>query len=522
MKYIKKRLISIGMCACLLSTLTGCGTYFGNEAVETTTLSKEPKELVLWYTNEELSEYIEKTVSEYEATNHVSITTKLVSGIDYIENMNQAVLSEDQAPDLFIAENSNLEKIYLAGLSTDITDEVLNENNYYKTALNAFTFKDKILAYPMYFETSYLLYNQDYVQQPPESIEDILLFADEFDAPEGVESILNWDVTDILCNYFFIGKYLNNDEINNENYIVDKEKLTEAFAYYQNLNQYFAIDSSSIDYEMAFQNFIDGKSVFTIAKTDKLPEIEMIEGDVNEEVQADSDAKDNGNSNTIKDGSNEAEENADEKAQNEENVNKSVKETSKNDETDNEGSSKESVKTAKSSYGLEESYYAGIEKVLRKIPKEETKIEQPEQIEEENELEQDESEQNLPVKSENDKFKIAVLPNLTNNLESAGISINYGVVVSGYTKEMEESKAFAKFLAYENAQNLYKEAGKLSSRNHLIYENENIEAVLRQYEKSVCVPKIMENGDYWLKLEIYFSNIWNATPVEQIIDEMIR
>lgn len=518
MKYIKRKIISIGMCACLLSTLTGCGTYFGDKAVETTTLVEEPKELVLWYTNEELSEYIEKTVSEYEKANQVSIITKLVSCVDYIENMNQAVLSEDQAPDLFIAENSNLEKIYLAGLSAEITDDAVTENNYYKTALNSFTFKDKLLAYPMYFETSYLLYNQEYVQQPPESIEDILVFADEFDAPEGVESILNWDVTDILCNYFFVGKYLNNDEINNKNYIMDKEKLTEAFTYYQNLNQYFAIDSSNIDYETAFQNFVDGKSVFTIAKTDKLPEIEMIEGDVSEDVQADKDAKDSESNDAIKEGINEAEENANEKAQNEENVNKSSEETSKNNETDNEGSSKESNKTSKSSYGigLDESYFAGIEKVLRNIPQEEIEIDESEQSEqEENELEQSSS-------NGNEKFKIAVLPNLTDSLESSGISINYGVFVNGYTKEMEASKDFARYLAYENAGNLYIEAGKLSSRNNLVYESENIANVLKQYEKSVCAPKIMENGDYWLKLEISFSNIWNGTAVEEIIKEMIQ
>lgn len=518
MKYMKRKIISIGMCACLLSTLTGCSSYFKDKAVETTTLVEESKELVLWYTNEELSEYIEKAVSEYEATNQVSITTKLVSGVDYIENMNQAVLSEDQAPDLFIAENSNLEKIYLAGLSAEVTDDAVTENNYYQTALSAFTFKDKLLAYPMYFETSYLLYNQEYVQQPPESIEDILVFADEFDAPEGVESILNWDVTDILCNYFLIGKYLNNNEINNKSYVIDKEKLTEAFTYYQNLNQYFAIDSSSVDYETAFQNFVDGKSVFTIAKTDKLPEIEMIEGDVSEDVQADKNAENSADNDTIEEGSNETEENANEKAQNEENVNKSSEETSNNNETDNEGSAKESNETPKSSYGigLDESYFAGIEKVLRNIPQEEIEIDVPEQVEqEENELEQSSS-------NGNEKFKIAVLPNLTDSLESSGISINYGVFVSGYTKEMDASKAFARYLAYENAENLYKEAGKLSSRNNLVYESENIEAVLKQYEKSVCAPKIMENGDYWLKLEISFSNIWNGIAVEEIIDEMIQ
>lgn len=244
----------------------------------------------------------------------------------------------------------------------------------------------------------------------------------------------------------------------------------------------------------------------------------MIEGDVSEDVQADKDAKDSESNDAIKEGINEAEENANEKAQNEENVNKSSEETSKNNETDNEGSSKESNKTSKSSYGigLDESYFAGIEKVLRNIPQEEIEIDESEQSEqEENELEQSSS-------NGNEKFKIAVLPNLTDSLESSGISINYGVFVNGYTKEMEASKDFARYLAYENAGNLYIEAGKLSSRNNLVYESENIANVLKQYEKSVCAPKIMENGDYWLKLEISFSNIWNGTAVEEIIKEMIQ
>ena len=203
MRKITKKLVSLGISFTLVLGLFGCGLKADKNAVETSTTSvNQPTEIVLWYTNEELSDYIENAVRVYEETNNITITTKLVSGIDYIENINQAVLSEDMAPDLFIAENNNLEKIYLAGLASESLDETLSESNYYKTALDAFTYKDKLLAYPLYFETSYLLYNQEFVQTPPSTIDEILAFSDEFDAPEGVEAIFNWDISDILSNYF--------------------------------------------------------------------------------------------------------------------------------------------------------------------------------------------------------------------------------------------------------------------------------------------------------------------------------
>jgi hypothetical protein len=43
---------------------------------------------------------------------------------------------------------------------------------------------------------------------------------------------------------------------------------------YQQLNQFFAIDAESVDYDSIVQDFIDGKIVFTIATTDIIKKIE--------------------------------------------------------------------------------------------------------------------------------------------------------------------------------------------------------------------------------------------------------
>jgi maltose-binding protein MalE len=465
MKYILKKGLSIGLSILLLTSITGCTNqnkdpYMAVSMKDTTV----PEELVLWYTNEGLSTYIEEAANEYKTEHNITIVPKLVSEIDYIENMNQAVLSDETAPDLFISENCDLEKLYLAGLTTPNQDADYTADKFYETALNAFTYKDKLLAYPLYFETSYLIYNANYVTTPPSTMDDILNFASEFDAPEGVETILNWDVTDALCNYFFIGNYINHDENAQDSCFTDKDKVLQALTYYQSLNQYFAIDADTVDYEEAFQNFMEGKSVFTIAKTDKLPEFEVAEG-ISQSTGVDVQGK----------------------------------------------------KLSASVIG------AGVETIWSKTEVEgnitdntNATVDNTKQ----NSSIMEESKNSATIQDSNLAIKIAPLPNLTNEIVSKGIAVSYGVFVNGYTSKKQEAADFAKYLSYSKADQLYQETGKLSVYKQINYNNENISTVLNEYAKASTAPKLMEEGDFWLQLEIAFSNIWKGADVTQTVEEL--
>lgn len=105
----------------------------------------------------------------------------------------------------------------------------------------------------------------------PQTIDEMTTLADSYDAPDEMESFLTWDVTDVFYNYFFLGNAINVGgeagwdssklDIYNENAIASLEE-------YQNLNQFFSIDTSECSYENVIQDFIDGKIVFTIATTD--------------------------------------------------------------------------------------------------------------------------------------------------------------------------------------------------------------------------------------------------------------
>ena len=111
----------------------------------------------------------------------------------------------------------------------------------------------------------------------PSTIDDILSFADSYDAPEQVEAVFKWDVDDIFYNYFFVGNYIDvggscgDDTESIDIYNLDAIRCLMA---YQDLNQFFSIDPDEVDYDSVIREFIDGKLVFTVATTDIVGRIE--------------------------------------------------------------------------------------------------------------------------------------------------------------------------------------------------------------------------------------------------------
>ncbi len=291
----------------------------------------------LWYTDDSLTPYLQSRAVAYsESNSKVRIEPVLVSGLEYLEAVGKASVNEDNFPDLYIITNDSLEKAYLAGLAKEIEDDgFLLKGDFPAAALNSVTYKNKKVAYPFYFETSTLIYNKTYLEnmatenlqseidiqegeaaqaeidssessEPSEddaamadedtsseitqgmideavaeslplNISDILKFAESYNAPEQVEAVFEWDVTDIFYNYFFVGNYMNvggdfGDDL--DLFDIYNTDTISCMKIYQQLNQFFAIDPKQIDYDTIVQDFIDGKVVFTIATTDIMKKIE--------------------------------------------------------------------------------------------------------------------------------------------------------------------------------------------------------------------------------------------------------
>ena len=123
--------------------------------------------IYVWYDDASMTDYIHGAAVLYGDENGVRVIPHLVEENQYLEVINQASVAGEQIPDVFLISNDSLEKAYLAGLSGEIQDsmEIVNLSYFPQVALDAVTYKGKYVAYPLYYETSILLYNESYLQE---------------------------------------------------------------------------------------------------------------------------------------------------------------------------------------------------------------------------------------------------------------------------------------------------------------------------------------------------------------------
>ena len=319
--HIKTRLLSIllvvAMAAFAIFGSKGEITYpDGDDGREDVTWTSKKETIYVWYGDEALENYVNSAAVNFGNEHGVRVIPVYKNTSNLLEDVYEATMDpEKQGPDAYVINNDELEQAYLSGLATEIQNAsgLVNEAWFPLTSLSAVTYELKMVAYPFYYETSILLYNKDYLDMwvrqrqdreklaqegietaedegdmdwsenclgedgVPNTIEGLLKFANTFDAPEGVDGVMKWDVTDIFYNYWIVGEYLiiggdcGDDKLNVDIY---NDATVECLKTYQALNQFFFIEADSVNKDSALQDFIDGRLVFTIANTDVLRKLE--------------------------------------------------------------------------------------------------------------------------------------------------------------------------------------------------------------------------------------------------------
>ncbi len=510
-----KRLI----CAILVLAMAGSLWYVASinydsqfaETAEDTKVSEEGREaegapvytddgsLTLWYTDEALTDYLTGVALSFEQDRGVKVNVVLKDGVQFLEAINENSLTEpkdrtEALCDLYITSHDNLLKAYLAGLAAVVNDPdgILSPELYPQTALNAVSCYDHYVAYPLYYETNFFLYNKTYMASIaqnrieaeadmaegeeatkeleengapkedakeiktdegedaggaededaetgdvseeaveeedydpmgeedsvadqevldrlatmiPATIEDIKTFANNYDAPEAVESVFKWDVSDIFYNYFFVGNYMEVGGPNGDNaavFNIYNKQAVECLAAYQAMNQFFSIDTKVDDYNRILQDFIDGKMVFTVATTDAIARIH--------------EAQRNGEFNF--------------------------------------------------------------------------------------------------------EYGVSTLPDISSLLKARGLSVTDAVAINGYSEKQADANKFATYLVNYKASDLYMKSGKVSCCKSVEYEDAEIANVMNEYERSMPLPKMVEASNYWVQLEIAFTKVWKGGDPDEVLKEL--
>ncbi len=287
----RARWISVLLALGLLGGLFGAA-YFTSEDGATESFFLRRTTVRLWYDDASLTDFLNDAAVAYgETQNEVRIEPTLITENEYIKKVNDASVEGDVFPDLYITRNNELERCYKGGIAAKIEDDVhfVDTAFFPQAALDAVTFHGNIVAYPLCYETSALLYNREILESMaqargqtleetvPKTMPDLISLANDYVAPENVKAVFKWDVSDIFFNYYFVGNYMNmggaagdeSDQID-----VYNEKTIQCMEVYQQLNRFFAVDTRDDDYDEVLQDFAEGKIVFTIATTDAVAKLQ--------------------------------------------------------------------------------------------------------------------------------------------------------------------------------------------------------------------------------------------------------
>ena len=469
--FLKKRIIATAAVIAMAAAAVYGSTQEMSQTQDTgdrLQLFRGKETIYCWYSDESLSGYINAAAVSFGEQNKVRVIPVLTSDSEYLEVINQETLHSDQIPDIYLLSSDSLEKAYLAGLASKVpdTEEICDTDHFSQAALAAVTYNDKIIGYPVYFDTSALVYNEDYLKtwatqqaekelsgssdndEPvgegeeiieedslpedqtteqatvdeaavnalaeqyfakalPSTVDDLLNIADTFDAPEGVEGVMKWDVNNIFYNYWIVGNYMivggdPGDDRNDIN--INNPETIQCLEVYKALNQFFFIESDTVTYDSVIQDFIDGKTMFTIGTTDVVKRLE--------------DAKADG--------------------------------------------------SLTFNYG------------------------------------------------------IARMPDVSAELSSRSLSVTGAAGINGYSEHKELADRFAAYLAEGYSDGLYERSGKMPASLHAAENADNgaLTVFADEYADSVSLPKMLETGNFWMQLEVLFSKVWNGEDVTTLVEQL--
>lgn len=284
---MRKKVLKIMAAAisCLI-VLNGCSVEHAEDSAtkqgEAVTENKDNIVLNVKYYDETYTEYLEYCKESFEKNkDNVTIELTLMSSENYIANISESAYNGTDTTDVYMAMESELGKAYLAGIAADNNNEDFTSNYYCDTALNACSYNGKLIAYPLSYDTSYLVYNTAYMSS--ENVTDfstIKSFAENADftdeASSSIQRIFNCNITRIFENYGFIGNSMNiggtygddssSFSINNADTVKDAER-------YMELIEYFSL-SDLFTYDECIGTFVSGSCLSMIASVKQLSYID--------------------------------------------------------------------------------------------------------------------------------------------------------------------------------------------------------------------------------------------------------
>lgn len=274
-----KKIAAVFLMLVIVISCVACTS--SNDGQETKVETQEDVTLNLWYTDDTLTAYLQQTANDYHNKNQqVTIVPTLVEPDEYLENIYNGSIKEQKSTDLYILSSDNLEKAYLMGLvaPNDSNKSIYTENIYGKAGIEASTYDNKLLGYPLSFDTMVMVYNKKYTKSM-NTFTDITNYSNGYQHTEEnseVEYIVKWDVSDLFTNYAFIGSYMNVGGTSSDDKSViqlNSNNIKSCLSEYLKFKSDYGIVRNTTTASSCLDLFCKNKLLYTIVNASDLKKI---------------------------------------------------------------------------------------------------------------------------------------------------------------------------------------------------------------------------------------------------------
>ncbi len=251
MKRLYKRLtaaglvVVLGMTGMAVMNTAGCGssgegvpsTETGETAADEAYRSA-PADLTLWYADDSYADFFTEAAVRYYAKTGKKVAVQYQDTVDYLGIIYDKTMQDDAFPDVYLLPGDNLEEAYLYGLvSVNQTDP--SENGVLEKAVEAATYEERVLGYPLSYDVEYLL---------------------------------EWDVKDAFYDFPFVGNSVTfakrgSDELD---VTYDDTLYQLDLEYFDTILASFSIDEEQVSEQHIVNNFREGRTLSAILDTDTL------------------------------------------------------------------------------------------------------------------------------------------------------------------------------------------------------------------------------------------------------------
>ena len=179
MKVVQKRMIAAGCIGVLVIggavVVSRHSTYEqkekeaenGTETASVSRVVKQPADLTFWYSDESYQEFFEKAAEEYYEDTGIVVDAEYQDSMDYMDAVYTVTMQGEAFPDLYMIGSDELEEAYLYGLAAENTASDIYESTVAANAVTASTYKEKMYAYPLSYNTCLFVYKNGYFETEP-------------------------------------------------------------------------------------------------------------------------------------------------------------------------------------------------------------------------------------------------------------------------------------------------------------------------------------------------------------------